>query len=196
MYPSSTSNQKSLDPLHDNLVALTITSKQVNLGIERLPSVTTGSNNSPSDGSNGYLEITGVSQAFLVRTSDEDGVQPGHFSHTQMEGQTAPQGETTQGAYALQSPTTLVIIRPLSSSTAADSVSSSPSNGASLDGSGISPSRQSLAVIFGSILGASVFSVALQSCTGCVVEISAIRESKGMPFVTHVTVAKKANVQN
>jgi hypothetical protein len=157
-YSSSTSNQKFLDPLHDNLVALTVPSKQVDLGIERLPSVTTGSNNSPSDGSNGYLEITEIPQAFLVRTSDEDGVQPGHFSHTQMEGQTAaPQGETTQGAYAPQSPTTLVIISPLSSSTAADSVSSSPSNGASLDGSGVSrrPSRQSLAVIFGSILGAS-----------------------------------------
>ncbi|KAJ5135365.1 uncharacterized protein N7515_004643 [Penicillium bovifimosum] len=175
-YPSSTSDQKSLDPLHDNLVALTIPSKQVDLGIERLPSISTGSDNSPSDGSNGHLEITEFSQPFLVRTSDEDGVQPGHSSHTQMEGQTAaPQGETTQGAYAPQSPTTLVIISPFSSSTAADSVSSSPSIGASLDGSGVSrrPSRQSLAVIFGSILG-----------------------SKGMPSIAHVTVAKKANVQN
>lgn len=56
MYSSSTSNLESLGSLHNSLTVLTTSSKQVDLGIERFVSVTTGSNKSPSDGSNNDLE--------------------------------------------------------------------------------------------------------------------------------------------
>jgi hypothetical protein len=58
MYSSSTSNLESLGSLHNSLTGLTTSSKQVDLGIERFASVTTGSNKSPSDGSNDDLEQT------------------------------------------------------------------------------------------------------------------------------------------
>ena len=56
MYSDSTSNQKSLDPLLDNLIALTISFKQVDPGIQRFLLAPTGSINSPSDGIDSYLE--------------------------------------------------------------------------------------------------------------------------------------------
>lgn len=143
--------------LPDDLITLT---SQVDFGIERFLPATTGSNNPPSDNIIGDLEPTERAQASLIRTSAEGGIQPGHFSHVQVESQNALQEDTTQGASGPQSSTTLVIISSLSSTTSF--VFSTPTT--ELDWSGVSrrPSKQSLAAIFGSILGASIFA-------GCIV---------------------------
>ena len=164
VYSRPTSNQDPLDSLRDSFTALTTTSKQVDLSIDGFASITTGSSKSSSDGSNDDLEHTGITLASLIRTSDEGRMQLGHFSHTQMANQNASQGETTQGTSGPQSSTTRVDPSPLSSSTTADIVFSSPTNSATLDGSGMSrrPSKQSLGTIFGSVLGASILA-------GCIV---------------------------
>ncbi|KAJ5454067.1 uncharacterized protein N7458_005023 [Penicillium daleae] len=184
MYSSSTSNLESLGSLHNSLTVLTTSSKQVDLGIERFASVTTGSNKSPSDDSNDDLGQTEITQASLIRTSDEGRVQLGHFSHTQMESQNASQGETTQGSYGPQlSPTRVDISpHPSSTTTTTDIVFSNPTNSSTVDGSGVSrqPSKQSLSAIFGSY----------------VIKISETRVSKGIPYIAHVKATKKANVQN
>ncbi|KAJ5460926.1 uncharacterized protein N7458_002478 [Penicillium daleae] len=180
---SSSSNLESLGSLHNSLTVLTTSSKQVDLGIERFASVTTGSDKSPSDGSNDDLEQTEITEASLIRTSDEGRMQLGHFSHTQMENQNASQGETTQGSYGPQLSTTRVDISPHpSSTTTTDIVFSNPTNSSTVDGSGVSrqPSKQSLSAIFGSY----------------VIEISETRVSKGIPYIVHVEAAKKAQVQN
>lgn len=76
MYSSSTGNQKSVDSLHNNLTALTTSSKQVDLGIDRFALVTTGINKFPSHGTDDDLEQTEITQASLVRTSDEGRSRP------------------------------------------------------------------------------------------------------------------------
>jgi hypothetical protein len=164
MYSSFTANPKAIGSQDGNLTALTTSSKQVDLGFERFESVTTGANQFPSDGSHGDLEQTGITQASLVRPSDEGRMQLGHFSHTQMENQNAPQGETARGAYGQQLSTTGADTSSLSSSTTADIVFPNSTNSPAVDGTGVSRrfSKQSLAAIFGSILGASVFA-------GCIV---------------------------
>ncbi|KAJ5449504.1 uncharacterized protein N7458_005967 [Penicillium daleae] len=166
-------HQKFPGSLPDDRIALT---SQVDFGIERFLPATTGSNNPPSDNIIGDLEPTERAQASLIRTSAEGGIQPGHFSHEQVESQNAPQEDTTQGASGPQSSTTLVIISSLSSTTSF--VFSTPTT--ELDWSGVSrrPSKQSLAAIFGSY----------------VIGTAETLESESMPCIAHITAAMKASV--
>jgi hypothetical protein len=164
--PGLTPNDETLFLLHGSRIDLHAPEVTVNLKFAILSSQHKENDVLSQEGSDGVFQSATTVPASFEWGTSASSIRPGYFSRTRIESGTAAGQEATQGI-GLDTQATHAITIYLSSSattiiiptTTTGPISPNIDPNSALDGSGLkrTPSRKTLGVIFGSVVGASIF---------------------------------------